>query len=108
MFEKFNGIIFFAIFIIHFIGFAYYGFRCVFQTKSFLAQYGMDDTGAIILPYLSYLFFDSFYFSRFCNIFFHFLTGYMFLKSRDTIKGRFVTIIYLYNPIMIRHHLFLP
>ena len=46
MFEKFNGIIFFAIFIIHFIGFAYYGFRCVFQTKSFLAQYGMDDTGA--------------------------------------------------------------
>ena len=46
MFEKFNGIIFFAIFIIHFIGFAYYGFRCVFQTKSFLDQYGIDDTGA--------------------------------------------------------------
>lgn len=65
------------------------------------SKYGYDDTGAIILPYLSYLFFDSFYFSRFCNIFFHFLTGYMFLKSRNTIKGRFVIILYLYNPIII-------
>lgn len=65
------------------------------------SKYSYDDTGAIILPYISYLLFDSFYFSRFCNIFFHFLTGYMFLKSRNNIKGRFITIIYLYNPIII-------
>ena len=59
MFEKFNGIIFFAIFIIHFIGFAYYGFRCVFQTKSFLAQYGMDDTGAIMTRFFGSIFLGS-------------------------------------------------
>jgi hypothetical protein len=46
MIEKFNGIIFFAIFVIHFAVFAYYGFRCVVQTKSFLDKYGIDDTGA--------------------------------------------------------------
>ena len=46
MIEKFNGIFYLALFIIHFLGFAYYGFRCVFQTKSFLNQYGIDDTGA--------------------------------------------------------------
>ena len=59
MFEKFNGIIFFGIFIIHFIGFAYYGFRCVFQTKSFLTQYGMDDTGAIMTRFFGSIFLGS-------------------------------------------------
>ena len=59
MFEKFNGIIFFAIFIIHFIGFAYYGFRCVFQTKSFLDQYGIDDTGAGMVRFFGSIFFGS-------------------------------------------------
>ena len=59
MFEKFNGIIFLAIFIIHFIGFAYYGFRCVFQTKSFLTQYGMDDTGAIMTRFFGSIFLGS-------------------------------------------------
>ena len=38
MIEKFNGIIYLAVFLIHFIGFAYYGFRCVFQTQSFLKE----------------------------------------------------------------------
>ncbi len=76
----------------------YFDFFFEWYEKS---KYGLDDTGAIILPYFSYLFFDSFYFSRFCNIFFHFSIGYMFLKSRNTIKGRFLTIIYLYNPIII-------
>ena len=52
MIEKFNGIFYLAVFIIHFIGFAYYGFRCVFQTKSFLDQYGIDDTGAGMVRFL--------------------------------------------------------
>ena len=43
MIEKFNGIILLVVFILHFIGYAVYGFRCVFGTKSFLDQYAMHD-----------------------------------------------------------------
>ena len=56
MIDKFNGIFYLAVFIIHFIGFAYYGFRCVFQTKSFLDQYGIDDTGAGMTRFFGSLF----------------------------------------------------
>ena len=59
MIEKFNGIFYLAVFIIHFIGFAYYGFRCVFQTKSFLDQYGIDDTGAGMVRFFGSIFFGS-------------------------------------------------
>ena len=44
MIDKFNGIIYLVVFLIHFIGFAYYGFRCVVQTKSFLNQYTQNKT----------------------------------------------------------------
>ena len=56
MIEKFNGIFYLAVFIIHFIGFAYYGFRCVVQTKSFLDQYGIDDTGAGMVRFFGSIF----------------------------------------------------
>ena len=59
MLEKFNGIIYLAVFLIHFIGFAYYGFRCVFQTQSFLNQYGMHDTGAGIVRFFGSIFIGS-------------------------------------------------
>ena len=59
MIENFNGIFYLAVFIIHFIGFAYYGFRCVFQTKSFLDQYGIDDTGAGMVRFFGSIFFGS-------------------------------------------------
>ena len=59
MLEKFNGIIYLAVFLIHFIGFAYYGFRCVFQTQSFLNQYGMHDTGAGIVRFFGGFFIGS-------------------------------------------------
>ena len=59
MLEKFNGIIYLAIFLIHFIGFAYYGFRCVFQTQSFLSQYGMHDTGAGIVRFFGSIFINK-------------------------------------------------
>ena len=59
MIEKFNGIIFFAIFIIHFAIFAYYGFRCVVQTKSFLDKYGIDDTGAGMVRFFGSIFIGS-------------------------------------------------
>ena len=59
MIEKFNGIIYLIVFLIHFIGFAYYGFRCVVQTKSFLNQYGMDDTGAGVVRFFGSIFIGS-------------------------------------------------
>ena len=59
MLEKFNGIIYLAVFLIHFIGFAYHGFRCVFQTQSFLNQYGMDNTGAGIVRFFGSIFIGS-------------------------------------------------
>ena len=48
MIEKFNGIIYLVIFIIHFAAYAFYAFRCVFTTKAFVDQYGMGDGAAIM------------------------------------------------------------
>ena len=59
MIEKFNGIFYLIVFLIHFIGFAYYGFRCVFKTQSFLNQYGMDATGASIVRFFGSIFLGS-------------------------------------------------
>ena len=59
MIEKFNGIFYLIVFLVHFIGFAYYGFRCVFQTQSFLNQYGMDATGASIVRFFGSIFIGS-------------------------------------------------
>ena len=59
MIDKFGGIFYLAVFLIHYIGFAYYGFRCVVQTKSFLNQYGMDDTGAGVVRFFGSIFIGS-------------------------------------------------
>ena len=59
MVEKFNGVFYLILFLIHFIGFAYYGFRCGFQTHSFLNQYGMDNTGAGIVRFFGSIFIGS-------------------------------------------------
>ena len=56
MIEKFNGIIYLVVFIIHFIGYAVYAYKCVFATKSFLDQYGVDNSAAIMTR-----FFGSFF-----------------------------------------------
>ena len=56
MIEKFNGIIYLIIFIIHFVGYAVYAYRCVFATKSFLDQYGMNDSGAIMTRFFGSMF----------------------------------------------------
>ena len=42
MIEKFNGIFYLLVFIVHFIVYAVYAFRTVVGTKSFMDQYGMD------------------------------------------------------------------
>ena len=48
MIEQFNGIIYLIIFIIHFVGYAFYAFRCLAGTKAFVDQYGMGDGAAIM------------------------------------------------------------
>tara|TARA_Y100000590_G_C15707545_1_gene1009178 strand:- start:1060 stop:1476 length:417 start_codon:yes stop_codon:yes gene_type:complete len=60
MIEKFNGIIYLIIFIIHFIGYAVYAYRCVFATQSFLDQYGVDNTGAVMTRFFGSLFIGAF------------------------------------------------
>ena len=61
MIEKFNGIIYLVIFIIHFIAYAVYAYRCVFATKSFIDQYGMDETGAIMTRFFgAYVYWRNF------------------------------------------------
>ena len=60
MIEKFNGILFLIVFVVHFIGYAVYAFRCVFGTQSFLDQYAMDATGAIMTRFFGAMFIGSF------------------------------------------------
>ena len=48
MIDKFGGITFLAIFIIHFAGLGFYAFRCLAGTKAFVDQYGMGDGAAIM------------------------------------------------------------
>ena len=59
MIEQFNGIIYLAVFIIHFIGYAVYAYRCVFGTQAFLDQYGVDNTGALMTRFFGSLFIGS-------------------------------------------------
>ena len=60
MIEKFNGIIYLIIFIVHFVAYAVYAYRCVFATRSFLDQYGVDHTGAIMTRFFGSLFIGAF------------------------------------------------
>ena len=59
MIEKFNGIIYLVIFIIHFAAFAFYAFRCLFTTKAFVDQYGMGDGAAIMTRFFGSIFVGS-------------------------------------------------
>ena len=59
MIEKFNGIIYLVIFIIHFAAYAFYAFRCVFTTKAFVDQYGMGDGAAIMTRFFGSIFVGS-------------------------------------------------
>ena len=48
MIENFNGIIYLIVFLVHFVGYAFYAFRCLAGTKAFVDQYGMGDGAAIM------------------------------------------------------------
>jgi len=59
MIEKFNGIFYLIVFLVHFIGYTLYAYRCVFGTKAFLDQYGADHTGAIMVRFFGSFFIGS-------------------------------------------------
>ena len=62
MIEKFNGIFYLIVFIVHFLGYAVYAYRCVFGTKDFIDQYLVDHTAAIMVRFfwlILYRFFTS-------------------------------------------------
>ena len=59
MIEKFNGIFYLIIFLIHFAAFAFYAFRCLFATKAFVDQYGMGDGAAIMTRFFGSIFVGS-------------------------------------------------
>ncbi len=59
MIEQFNGIIYLIIFIIHFVGYAFYAFRCLARTKAFVDQYGMGDGAAIMTRFFGSIFVGS-------------------------------------------------
>jgi len=39
MIEKFNGIIYLIVFIVHFLGYAFYAYKCVFKTQDFCDEF---------------------------------------------------------------------
>jgi len=59
MLDKFNGITFLVIFIVHFTAYAFYAFKCVFKTKAFVDQYGMGDGSAIMTRFFGAFFIGS-------------------------------------------------
>ena len=59
MIDKFNGIFYLVVFIVHFLGYAFYAYRSIFATQSFLDQYAMDKTGAIMTRFFGSFFVGS-------------------------------------------------
>ena len=60
MTDDFNGIFYLIVFIVHFLGYAFYAFQCVFNTKNFLDKYGVDSTAAIMTRMFGSLFIGAF------------------------------------------------
>ena len=42
MIEKFNGIFYLIIYLVHFIGVGVYAFQTIFGTKNFMEKFGID------------------------------------------------------------------
>ena len=60
MIEKFNGIIYLIIFIIHFLVYAVYAFRTIVRTKGFMDQYNIDHSAAVMIRFFGAPFVGSF------------------------------------------------
>ena len=59
MIEKFNGIIYLIVFAVHFLAYAVYAYKCIFSTKSFLDQYAVDHSAAIMTRFFGTMFLGS-------------------------------------------------
>ena len=59
MIHKFNGVFFLIIFLVHFFGYAFYAYKCLFDTKVFLKKYGVDVTAAIMTRFFGSMFVGS-------------------------------------------------
>ena len=49
MIDKFNGVIYLIIFIIHFLGFGVYAYQMIINNKNFRAKFEMDETAPPIM-----------------------------------------------------------
>ena len=52
MIEKFNGIIYLIIFIIHFVGIAIYAFQTIVNTRKFCEKFEIDDTAFVMVRFV--------------------------------------------------------
>ena len=59
MIDKFGGVLYLIVFIVHFAAYAFYAFRCVFGTKAFIDQYAMGDGSAIMTRFFGSIFIGS-------------------------------------------------
>ena len=60
MIEKFNGIFYLIIFIIHFVGFGAYAYQMIIGNQKFRAKFEIDETAATIMRMAGAIFFGSF------------------------------------------------
>ena len=79
MIDKFNGIFYLVVYVVHFLGYAFYAYRCIFATQSFLDQYAMDKTGAIMTR-----FFGSFFLGSVLMAIYIMSVSYTHLRAHET------------------------
>ena len=88
MAQNFNNSFFLIIFFIHFIIYGLYAYKCVFDTKDFLKEYGMHKTSAIMTRFFGSMLLGSFV-----------LAGYIvFVREKGTAgTWAFFNLIFLQN-----------
>ena len=88
MVENFNNAFFLIVFFIHFLIYGLYAFKCIFDTKNFLKQYGMDQTSAIMTRFFGSMLVGSFV-----------LAGYIVFVRDEGVSGTwsFFNLIFLQN-----------
>ena len=59
MINHFNGIIYLIVFVIHFLVYAVYAYRCIVSTKYFLDKYGLDHSAATMTRLFGSMFLGS-------------------------------------------------
>ncbi len=60
MIEKFNGIFYLIVFLIHFIGFGVYSYQMIIGNQKFKAKFEIDETAATIMRMTGAIFLGSF------------------------------------------------